>query len=409
MAQLRTAALSLLPLLPLAACAEGGKADRTTSEVTVTANHNLYGAGGSQGFTEFPVPASKIGTDRGTFALTASSDYTITRGTVTSSPTEYAISSDGSFTLVVPINNSAPTRFLGAYHQVDAGNKTQAYFFTDRYAPTSAPVVGFFWGTRTVDPASYMLSDLHGDWFVFTQHAIFTTNPTFNPHNVGRSLGGSVLIAAGSPDTISGSGTDSSGAPVALTGQVTFNDKTGNLTLALKFGTDQRVFRASHAKNLILGLDEDESTGRSGLLGMVKQHDITSASDARKSLAGDWHFGFHTIFVAPKNSGVDAANGTLTFDANGGWQLEGVGSRGPTQGKFSYSGTYEFRRIQTTPTEVFDNWLTLRVSGTSETWGAAVDADFCVIVLVDNVVESRTTGSPEINLGMAIRKVVVTK
>ena len=365
----------------LAGCAEGGSEERTTSEIKVSANHYLYGFGGDQGFTEFPVPTEKIGTDRGTLALTDASEYTITRGSQTSQATEYGLANDGELILVVPIASFAPTRYIGAYHQSDSGFKTQTYFFTDRYAPDSAPIVGFFWGTRTVDPTDYAVSDLRGDWFLFSQHVIFTTNPTFNPHNVGRSFGGSVVIKQVTDvESVTGSGTDSSGATVGITGNIPFND-SGNMTLSLSYAGDERVFKASHAKEVILGVDEDETTGESGLVALIKQGELDSLGEGRTGLAGEWHVGLHTIFVAPKNSGIDAANGTLTFDSTGGWQLEGVGSKGPVDGKFTYTGTYEFRKISSSP-DVYDNWLTLKVSGAQAVANYMQDAGFDVARLV---------------------------
>ncbi len=74
---------------------------------------------------------------------------------------------------------------------------------------------------------------------------------------------------------------------------------------------------------------------------------LTKPRDGNPATVGN---GTNVCFVAPTRAGIDAANGTITFNDKGGWHLDGIGSQGPTQGKFSYSGSYAFEKIaNTTP------------------------------------------------------------
>ena len=147
----RAATLLLLSLAWLPACSTGGEEDRPVSEVLISASHHMFALRGLQGFSEFPVPTSKIATDRGLFTLNKTGGYTVALVGEQPNPTEdYNLQKDGELAIAVPIYRSAPTRFIGAYQQSATGDRTQVYYFTDRFAPTSAPSVGFFWGTRTV-------------------------------------------------------------------------------------------------------------------------------------------------------------------------------------------------------------------------------------------------------------------
>ena len=300
----------------------------------------------------------------------------------------------------MPVPRSAPTRFIGAYQQTSQGNLTQVYYFTDRFAPTSAPTVGFFWGTRTVAAAA----NPEGDWFLFSQHVIFSKSSVLNPHEVGRAATG--LLSITKAFVVSGAGEESSGSTLAFSGKAeTFKPDDGALIVTLdykiKTTSDSRTFRCGQAKDVILGVDEDETTGETGLIAMVRKFAISDRTAAQVKLAGTYLFGLQTIFVAPTNSGIDAANGTITFNDKGGWLLDGVGSQGPVEGKFSYSGSYEFEQEGTG----HRNRMLLRVNGTNETWYAAFDPEYKVIVLLDDEVENRTAGiSPELNILLAVKE-----
>ena len=67
---------------------------------------------------------------------------------------------------------------------------------------------------------------------------------------------------------------------------------------------------------------------------------------------------------------------------------------------FTYGGSYVLDD---------DGKLTLTVSGTNETWIGAVDQNYEVVAIADNVVERRSgVKPPELNLFLGIRQVDVT-
>ena len=402
----------------LTACSTGGKEERPTSELVVSASHHMFGYGGSQGFTDFPVPKNLIGSDRGIYTMSENGTYTITRGNTTSAEVAYNLAEDLTLDVIVPLGNSAPTRFVGAYQQAKPG-ETQMYFFTDRYAPAASPVVGLFFGVQTVDTTKVTWNQL-GDWYLFAHTVVFSSSTVLDPDRVGRSVAGELKITAATDnkgDVVVGSnGIESTG-----TTNMTFAGhlregvaEDGSAVLDLDFVNgstkESRTFQVGHADDVILGIDEDESTGESGIVAMVRRFTVPDVAAARTKLAGTFHFGMHTLFVAPKQSGVDAANGTLVLNDKGGWELSGVGSAGPTAGKFSYSGSYAFENVGTSTAPVYTNRLILTVDGTRETWYAAVigkpaATSFDGLVLLDNQIESRAAGvSPELNFALAIRK-----
>jgi hypothetical protein len=409
-----TRCLLLSSCLILSACAEGKKEDPPVSDVTITASHFMYGLGGDQLITDYPIPMSVVGTDAGFLSTTEDSTYTIKRtGTQASSSVGYHLEEDGSFYLVVP-TSGAPTRYLGAYQQTGAGDLTQAFFFTDRYAPTSRPVVGFFWGTRST--TGHDMSDARDDWHVFSHHVIFSSSSSPNPNNIGRSFYGSLTIAedAGKDDVITGTGFESSSPnAVTLSGTARALDTIGEIDFSLLYNADSRGIGASQAKDLILGLDRDETDGEIGLFGLVRKFEFGEPGDpdieldkAKTALSGRWHIGLHTTFVAPTAAGIDAANGTLTISKTGGFKIEIVGSQGPGAGEDTYTGTWAFDEIS--PGKVWSNSITLSVDGTNETWHAAVDREYGALVLVDMTVEARPSGPSQLNIGLAIKEPVVS-
>ena len=164
---------------------------------------------------------------------------------------------------------------------------------------------------------------------------IFSKSTVFNPHNVGRAAAGVLDIIKG---VVTGTGEESSLATLAFTGKTaTFEPHDGALTLTLdykiKTTSDTRVFRCGQAKDVILGVDEDEKTGETGLVALVRKVFVADRAAARVKLAGTYHFGLQTIFVEPTNSGIDAANGSLSFNDKGGWQLDGGRQPGPGRGQ----------------------------------------------------------------------------
>ena len=399
-------ALVLVSLLYLPSCAGKVQEDRPQSEILVSASHHMFAFGGQQDFDQFPVPQQQVSSDRGLLTLSDSGGYTVTRPSLPSAaPQDYALEKDGAFALLVPLPNSAPTRFLGAYQQSDVGPQTQVYFFTDRYAPTTSPYVGLLWGTRTVA----VTDDPIGDWLLFSLHVIFSQSTVHNPDDVARAVHSTLSITPDAnplmPAVVAGSGTSSSAGVLTIGAGTASGFPDGAVSLNLDYGGDPRAFLAGRANDVILGLDDDETTGETGLVAMVRRATFTDANAAQVQLAGTYLFGMHTTFVAPTNSGTDAANGTIVFNEQGGWQLDGVGSDGPVNGVFTYSGSYNF--VETAPgSGEYSNLLVLQVNNTIETWHAAIDPEFKVMVLLDHEIETRLPGvSPELSLALGIKRV----
>ena len=387
----RAAFLLILGALPVlaTACSEGGGDDSPTSEVRISASHQLFGSRGRPLFNKFPVDPSFMLSDRGTLVLKDDSTYTVKPPTgPTPSPLAYALGKDGTFSVAVPVSGRpAPTRFVGAYA---LDGKTQAYFFTDRFATSSVDAVGLIWGTRLVAGTP----DIEGDWHVFSQHVIFSKSQVQDPDNVGRIMGG--MIKIDSAGKITGSGKESTKANLTFTGTAqSFADGAVNMTLDYIEGTnkDSRVFHAGNSNAIILGLDEDETDGETGLIGLLRKR--TDKKDLSK-FAGSYAIGVYTIFVNPVRAGLDAAVGTITFNDKDGFKLDATGQQNGKAKAFSYSGTY---------TLADDGTLTLSVSGTNETWMGAVDQEYKVLLIVDNFVESRSNNDPpELNLLLGIRE-----
>ncbi len=383
---------AVLPLLPMlaAACSKGGGEDRPSSEVTVAASHQMFGSRGHPSFNKFPVDPTFMLSDRGTLTLKDDGTYTVEQGSTTSSPQRYAIGKNGVFTVTVPVSGRpAPTHFQGAY---SLDGDTQVYFFTDRFAPrATADAVGLIWGTRQTTA----MPDLQGDWHVFSQHVIFApANSSQVPGNVGRSVGGTLAID--SNGGVTGAGKESTAANLTFTGNVeAFASGAVDLDLVYTAGQDKdtRVFRAGASNTVILGVDEEESDGETGLVALVRKR--TGSKDLAK-LAGTYAIGMHTIFVNPLRAGIDAAYGTIKFQESGAFELKATGQQNGQAYPFTYTGSYQLAD---------DGTLTLNVPGTLETWMGAVDQDYKVLVVVDNFVETRTGSElPELNLLLGIRQ-----
>jgi len=402
--------------MSLFACSTGGSEDRDLSEIKIAASHHMFGLGGTRSIPKFPIPRTSIGTDLGIFTMSEASEYSITRTTVTSAPEGYSLTAEGELFLVVPVPRSAPTRFIGAYREAvhdkvnPSNNQAGAFFFTDRFAPTSSPSVGTFIGTDAVDDK---IPDPAGDYHMFSQHVIFSKKTLPDENEVGRSVEGSLTIAAGlegAPRAITGTGNESSGANIDFTGSATgAADRRINITkLDYRIGaiSDARTFTCGESLDVILGVDTQDTGGAAGFIALVRKFTtaIVDQAAGRKALAGTYYFGMHTIFVRTGASGIDAANGTIEFTDAGGWTLTGVGSAGNNAGKFEYQGTYVF---SSDGGGKFTNRMVLTVKGPpAETWTAAVDKSFGTVVIVDNDLEDRRPrlDSTELNFMIATRK-----
>lgn len=379
-------ALPIVLLLLATACSKGGGDERPTSEVTISASHQMFGSRGRPLFNKFPVDPAFMLSDRGTLILKDDNTYTVGN----SAPQGYAIGKDGSFTVTVPVaGRPAPTHFVGAY---SLEGDTQVYFFTDRFATNSNEAVGLIWGTRQTTA----MADLEGDWHVFSQHVIFA--PPMSSQvagNVGRTMAGTIAIDAAGD--ITGSGKESTTTNLTFTGSVTDIAANGAVTLELDYteGTnkDTREFHAGTSNAIILGLDEEENDGETGLIGLLRKR--TGSKDLTM-LAGTYTVGMHTIFVNPVRAGIDGATGTITFDDKDTFELKATGQQAGQPSAFTYTGKY---------TMADDGTLTLTVPDTQETWMGAVDQDYKVLLIADNFVEARIgTELPELNLILGIRE-----
>jgi hypothetical protein len=397
----------------LSACSTGGEEERKVGEIKIDASHNMFGLGGNRRIPTFPIPRKTVGTDLGIFNMSLASQYSITRTAGTSSSQDYSLSAAGELNLVVPISGSASTRFVGAYREAkddpanSANDRAGVYFFTDRFAPKASPIVGLFLGTDALDDKP---SDPSGTWYLFSQHVMFSKSTIPREDQVGRSVEGMITIAAAT-GAIAGTGNESSGANIVFSGSaVAVSGRRINITkldYRVASISDNRTFTCGQSKDIILGVDTQSTGLAAGLIALVRKFATPIASEAagRKAIAGTYHFGMHTIFVRAGNSGIDAANGTIVFNEAGGWTLKGVGSAGNGPGNFDYDGTYTFSKDAAGK---LTNRLVLAVKGPpAETWVAAVDATYGVVMIVDNDKEDRrpSTSSTELNFVVATRSV----
>lgn len=381
----------LLACLSLAACAEGGKEVKSSSEVTLSRTHYLVGLLGTRAFPQFPIPPASVGSDRGTLILGDDGNYKIGRGTSTSGAAAYQLAKTGSFAVIVPRGSNLPSaRYAGGY---GLDGDTGAYFFTDRFTDNTATSVGLFFGLPVVRGTG----SLQGDWHLFSQHVIFSKSVVQSPDNVGRTVAGTLTVDAAGKIT-AGKGIESTKASLTFSGTVkSFED--GRIDLAVTYEDaqekDERVFLASAIANLAVGLDEDETDGEAGLLLLIRKR---AAKGELAKLAGTYWLGAHTLFVNPARSGTDAATGTLVINDKGAFRIEATGA-GDVD--FVYTGSL---------TLADDGALVIKVDGTNETWGGAADTDYRTIVLADHVVEQRTGGKPpELNLFVALRAAPAAK
>jgi hypothetical protein len=393
-----------LPFVLLAtSCADGGDEDRPQSEVRFSATQHMFGFRTLRGFGTFPVPETAVFTDRGTLNLFDDSTYTVTRTSGTSGAERYALENDGDFSLFLSGSGTEPSVvFRGGYGRFGATGAaapgtTPDYWFTDRVSTPSSQSIGLYVGTRVLQGQV----ELEGAWHLLSLHVVFDQT-ILAPDNVARGARGGISVTAGAAGTqrsISGTGTQ--GASAVTYGGTIQNlltsgtgDGSCNLTVdyTIQGVTDSRVMRAAANANVVFGLDEDESDNESGMLFLVRKFDAPATPVDSLRVPGTFLLGGTTIFVNPSNSGSDAFIATVTLTAQGAFQLDGVGNQG---NDFSYSGTW---------TIAADGGITIAVSGTNETWFAAIDRSYNSLTLVDDFVEVRSNNLPELNLGFGVRR-----
>jgi hypothetical protein len=391
-------AIASFPFLLFAAgCAEGGEEDTPQSEVRIAATHHLYGFRSLGGFGTFPVKQEAVFTDRGLLNLFDDSRYTITRPTGTSGSDRYAIESDGEFSVFITGGGSEPSVvFRGGYGLLATNPE---FFFTDRVSTPNSRALGLYYGTRVVTGQV----ELEGGWHLLSLHTIFD-QLILSPENVGRGARGGVSITAGAPGTqrtISGTGTQGT-SNVTFAGSIQnlldandSGDGTCNLTVDYQVTgqpSDSRVMYAAATPNLVVALDADETDKEAGMLFLVRKFDapVTPVDSVR--VPGEFLVGGHTLFVNPSNCGSDAFVGLVTLTPQGGFRLDATGSQGTD---FSYTGSYVLSA---------DGGITITVSGTNETWFAAIDRGYQTFVFVDGFVETRSNNTPELNLGIGVRR-----
>lgn len=402
--------LALVGLSFVGACADGGKENRPQSEVKITASHHMFGYRSLGGFGTFPPTGDVINSDRGTLNLFDDSTYTIARTSGTSAADRYALANDGALSVFVTGGGNEPSvLFRGGYSLAGPGPTPADYQVTDRVSTPNSPSLGLFYGTRVVTGQV----ELEGGWHLLSLHTIFG-QAILSPENVGRGVHGGVSVTAGGPGTqrtISGTGTQGTStqgtSPVTFTGTIQnvldgSNNGDGTCNLTLGYSGDSRVMLAAATEHIVFALDADESDGEAGIAFLVRKFDAPTTPIDPTRVAGTFLVGGHTLFVNPSNSGSDAFTGVVTLggptQGSGAFRLDGVGSDGAD---FSYVGTY------TLPVAA-DGGLTISISGTNETWFAALDRSYQTLLFVDDFVELRSNNTPELNIGLGVRRKTTT-
>lgn len=390
--------LWIVPVLTLAGCADGGEEDRPVSEVTISASHHMFALRSLAGFGTFPPPESSVVTENGLVNLFDESTYSVTNNGSTSGTDRYAIENDGTFTIFVTGNATEPsTAFLGGYSLVA---DQPDYFFTDRVSTNNSPRIGMFFGTQVVEGQV----ELEGGWHVLSLHVIFDQT-ILSPDSVGRAAHGGISIsagAAGTQRTISGTGFQGTAA-LTFGGTVQnlldpmTNSGDGSLNLTLSYqlngqSADSRVVEAAANENIIFGLDKNNGDGEAGFVTMVRKFDAPTTPVDSVRVPGTFLVGGHTLFVNPSNPGSDAFVGTVTLTAQGAFRLDAIGNTGAD---FQYIGTYSLNP---------DGGMELTISGTNETWFAAIDKTYNTFTFIDDFEELRANNTPELNFGFGVRQ-----
>ena len=393
------ASLLIPTALLLFGCAKGGTEDRPQSEVKINASHHVFGFRSLPGFGSFPIVPEVVFSDRGTLNLFDDSTYTITRSSGTSSAEPYALETTGALSIYVPGSGREPAVVFGGAYSLAGGTTVSPDFcFTDRVSTPNSQSIGLYVGTKVI-PGQV---ELEGAWHVISLHAVFN-EVLLDPNNVGRAVRGAVAIGAGAPGTqrsISGTGQQTTSV-VTFGGSIQnllvndIGDGTCNLTLSYQLTglpADSRVCYAAASSDLVLGLDADETDGEAGLVVMLRKFDAPATPVDPTRIPGRFLVGGHTIFINPSNPGSDSFIGVVTLTSQGGFRLDAVGNQGAD---FAYTGTF---------THNPDGGLTITVSGTNETWFAAIDRDYQTLIFLDDFRELRSNNLPELNLGFGVRE-----
>lgn len=374
-----------LPVL-FTACAEGGKENRVESEVKISADHHMFGFKGEQAFPGFPVRPADLQVEDGLLTFKDDSQWTLD-GTA---GRRYELAKTGALVFRVPNGRSADLVFNGAY---GLNGDTGLFFFAD----TVKPKVGLFFGARTVRGSANVTGDFH----VFGLQVLTSTgSPVVDPNNVARAFAGTITTnTSGSITT--GAGNESTGSALTITGDLrAFNDGSVEVGLNLDTATTRtsRVFTAAATvtssvpitTSVMLG-HESADNEAAGMVALVRKRDGRANAD---DLAGEYWLAALTTFVNPTNSGMEGSYGTLTITANGGWRVDAKDSTTT----YRLSGTYEIDA---------DGTMRITNSATREAWRGAFDQDYKTIVFVDHDRTGTSAARPELNLFLALRKVVV--
>lgn len=399
-----------LPLLLLAAgCADGGELDTPQSEVKIPDSaYHLFGFRSLRGFGTFPVKPEVVFTDRGTLNLFDNSTYTITRlvdgQEQTSTADRYSLDKLGGLSMYVTGTSREPSvTFRGAYSLAGAAPERADLFFTDRVSTPNSPALGLYVGMRLIAGQVELAGpgQSPGAWHVLSLHTILN-EALLSPDNVARAAHGAVLITAGDPGSLrSISGTGMQGTSTTTFGgtiqNILVNEAgKGLCTLNITYDGDNRECDAAATGDLVVGLDRGETDGEAGLVVMLRKFDAPATPVDTASIAGRFLVGGYTVFVNPANPGSDAFVGVVTLGSRAGssgpFKLEASGNQGI---EFTYSGSW---------IESPDGGITITISGTEETWFAAIDRDYQTLVFVDDFRETRSTNQPELNLGFGVRE-----
>ncbi len=389
------------PLL-LLGCAEGSDEQRIESEEKITANHHLVWFRSLPGLGTSPVDPDAVFSGHGRLSMADDSTYRLDVGTSPGTPNPYALEATGELALYVPgVGREAGVILRGGYRLV---GDDPDLFFTDRVSNTSSASIGLYYGTR-VTPGQV---EFEGPWHLLGMRAMFGSSGLTSARSVARAVFGDVSAAAGPPGSSRNlvgdgkeSGSDSNPIDITFGGSIqnvldtsNVGDGTSLLTVDYTSGgqTQSRVFQAYAGTDLVLAVDEDEADDDSGMLFLVRKFDAPAEVADPTQVAGEFLVGGHTFFVDPLNSGSDTFIGTLTISPQGAVVLEAIGHQGVD---FRYQGTCTIED---------DGELVLSVDGTNETWRGAINRSYDTLVIVDNMVEDRVSGNPELNLLMGVRK-----
>ncbi len=380
----RITSISILPVLALFACSEGGEEDRPQSTVRIEQVHHAFGLVGRPSFAQFPVQQSDVGTVTSTMKLFDTSVYDIPGALAQQ---QYFLEETGHMSFAQARNQASTLIYRGGY---GLQGSTRNFFFTDRVGSAVGLFVGSPFVAGTPDIAA--LSAASPRWHVLSMHVMFEgPNTPKSVHGVGRSFAGMVDLA--SDGKLSGDGFESLSPSAALPVTGTLGGFEDGYSLNLSYGTEGREFEGGGDHKLLLGLDNDRTDGAAGMMAMMRRLDV--APDLA-SLEGKYILGLWTIFLDPDNSGFDSAVGSLEISANGDYRISAVNARGID---FSYTG-------KVTPSTVSAEFgrLSFTVPKTNETWLGAVTEDKNTLILVDNVVEARSSGQSELNFIVALRE-----